>query len=533
VVNFSNSAGPEIVLEPLNELLAPSGFVISGEGRFHLSWNSYPGALCYSVYKAVDELDPFGNYKIVAECITDNFIDLDTFGPGPYRVSAITLDGETELSDPLILGAGSQVITIVALEPSSINEDDAVSGFFRITRTGFPVGVVSVFYAISGTATNGVDYDLIPDFATIPDGQSFVDVEIVPMPDNEGEDDETVILTLDSAVGYAIGNPDTATITILDGCDQGGVSIPADFTLQPPGSLGIFSVSPDGSPVSVSANAPVGDYTAIYRGGSIRGTATAPTCFDLLTFPHGFEVNFGGGNTSISDTTPPPGQFCYALGDQAGIEADVPIGKVYPFTTLSVANIALRWSLDGTQYICGPDCPKWEITHSRILKPQPINLRIKNFSAIRTNFMCGGCCPSAVAHPNFPLVTEWDGRFGGIIPPNSAGSHGDSYNQFQFTDHTNFVVGDNIAFLGRLMNTIEVGGPILGAHINGVLFNAGFGFGTLPPGQNFWFLRLEVTATNIIWLGVKEYGETALGHYYKVASCDPSAPDCVTLEEDI
>lgn len=99
--DFSSSGGPVIVLEALGRLLAPSGFVLGGRGRFRLSWNHYPGALCYTVYKAVDSNNPNGEYVVVAECIEDPEIDLEPHGPGCYRVSAITENGETELSDPI------------------------------------------------------------------------------------------------------------------------------------------------------------------------------------------------------------------------------------------------------------------------------------------------------------------------------------------------------------------------------------------------------------------------------------------------
>jgi hypothetical protein len=66
-----------------------------------LNWNTYPGALCYSVYQSVNPDDAFGQYKIVAECIPNPPFDLSTFGPGFFRVSAITLDGETPLSLPI------------------------------------------------------------------------------------------------------------------------------------------------------------------------------------------------------------------------------------------------------------------------------------------------------------------------------------------------------------------------------------------------------------------------------------------------
>jgi hypothetical protein len=100
--DFSSSAHPVIVLDPFSRLFAPSGFALGGDGSIHtFVWNRYPGVLCYSVYKLIDELDPNGAYQLIAECITDNFYDTDI--PGTYRITAITSDGETPFSDPLLL----------------------------------------------------------------------------------------------------------------------------------------------------------------------------------------------------------------------------------------------------------------------------------------------------------------------------------------------------------------------------------------------------------------------------------------------
>lgn len=100
---FSSSGGPVIVLNPLIPQAFPTGLILGGAGNFFLSWDAYPGALCYSVYKA-DTSNPFGSYHIVAECIPNPPIDLGPFGPGDYRITAITTDGETPLSLPVHVG---------------------------------------------------------------------------------------------------------------------------------------------------------------------------------------------------------------------------------------------------------------------------------------------------------------------------------------------------------------------------------------------------------------------------------------------
>lgn len=102
---FSSSGGPVIVLNPLTPLGFPTGLILGGVGGFLLSWDSFPGALCYSLYKA-DTDDPFGSYTIVAECIPYAPVDLTVYGPGDYRITAITKDGETPLSLPIHFSTG-------------------------------------------------------------------------------------------------------------------------------------------------------------------------------------------------------------------------------------------------------------------------------------------------------------------------------------------------------------------------------------------------------------------------------------------
>lgn len=105
-MEFSSSAFPTIILNPHARKVGPTGleFFVQ-DGRIFLRWNNYPGAICFSIYKAVDELDPFGDYHLVAECVQSP-ADIDSFGPGVYRISAITIEGETTFSDPITVTVG-------------------------------------------------------------------------------------------------------------------------------------------------------------------------------------------------------------------------------------------------------------------------------------------------------------------------------------------------------------------------------------------------------------------------------------------
>jgi hypothetical protein len=97
---FSGSGEVIISLQPISEDKV-AGLLWTWLGDFgRLSWGAYPGALCYSIYKLVDEEDPFSEYVIVAECVTDLF--LSNLVPGTYIVTAITPNGETVPSDQIV-----------------------------------------------------------------------------------------------------------------------------------------------------------------------------------------------------------------------------------------------------------------------------------------------------------------------------------------------------------------------------------------------------------------------------------------------
>lgn len=110
---FSSTSFPVLVLAATPVKAKISGLVLTfkGEGGdFILNWNNYPGALCYSVYKLRNTIDPFSDYVLVAECISDPTYDpslwpLDNPDElGCYVITAITAEGETEFGDPICNG---------------------------------------------------------------------------------------------------------------------------------------------------------------------------------------------------------------------------------------------------------------------------------------------------------------------------------------------------------------------------------------------------------------------------------------------
>jgi len=117
-------------------------------------------------------------------------------------------------------GAGCEVIgplptvTITAPDPSASEVPASDTGKFRIRRAGCTDSDLNVYYTISGTATNRVDYRGLTGVATIGLGAPSVVIPVRPKDDTISEPDETAILTLSPGPYYIIGSPSTATVTI-------------------------------------------------------------------------------------------------------------------------------------------------------------------------------------------------------------------------------------------------------------------------------------------------------------------------------
>ena len=113
-------------------------------------------------------------------------------------------------------GATLPTVTITAPDPNA-TENPPDNGRFRIARTGATDTALTVAYAISGTATNGTDYQRLPGRVNIAAGRPSATITVRPVNDGIPEGDETVILTLSPRSTYIVGSPDTATVTIHDG----------------------------------------------------------------------------------------------------------------------------------------------------------------------------------------------------------------------------------------------------------------------------------------------------------------------------
>ncbi len=150
----------------------------------------------------------------------------DAHGEGPETVTLqlANFDGTYTPTEPF---SGSITITDNADAPlltvdsnsSTIGEPND-TGVFTITLKGSRTTPTTVAYTLSGTATNGVDYQLLSGTVQVPaptNGQSTMDVTITPIDDTVVENAESVTLSITpNPAAYTVYGDAQATAILRD-----------------------------------------------------------------------------------------------------------------------------------------------------------------------------------------------------------------------------------------------------------------------------------------------------------------------------
>ncbi|HEX2749621.1 MAG TPA: type I secretion C-terminal target domain-containing protein [Verrucomicrobiales bacterium] len=106
-------------------------------------------------------------------------------------------------------------VTVLA-SVSRTSENGPPWGQFTVTRSGSTSEPLALVFQISGSATNGVDYELLQSAAVIPAGSQSIAISVRPYQDATTELDEVVQLSVVPATGYEAGIPSTAQVVIED-----------------------------------------------------------------------------------------------------------------------------------------------------------------------------------------------------------------------------------------------------------------------------------------------------------------------------
>lgn len=141
---------------------------------------------------------------------------------------AIAIEVHTPETLPIV-----QVIAPDRLAVEATND----YGYFVITRSGSMESALTVYYELSGSASNGVDYTLLPGYAVIPEGESSVTITVEALADDLVENMERVYLRVvapDCSAYppppgcYVVGESNIASVVIID---------PIEYPPLPPGAL--------------------------------------------------------------------------------------------------------------------------------------------------------------------------------------------------------------------------------------------------------------------------------------------------------
>ena len=184
----------------------------------------------------------------------------------PGAVAALANGGgadDTDASLPVISAAATVATTALKNTPP---------GVFTLTRTGPTTAPLTIQYTLGGTATNGVAYNTLPDSVIIPAGTNSVRVLVVPKDYSFQEIQQTVILTVAGAAGYAIAIADSGTVTIQNN-DIGPIALEAVADNASGGGAGTVDVW-FAAPVAKPSATNLANYTLIGAPGLSVTSAT-------------------------------------------------------------------------------------------------------------------------------------------------------------------------------------------------------------------------------------------------------------------
>jgi YD repeat-containing protein len=158
----------------------------------------------------------------------DEIFALDLSNPTNATLGTNKSGIGTILNDDTVTVPVLPTISVVANDPDAAETKSSATlnpGQFTLTRMGDLVQPLTVAYTISGTATNGTDYQTLPGTIAFAAGQNSVKIDLNVLADNIAEETETAILTIASSPAYAFDPANSATINIEDKRSKGQVTI--------------------------------------------------------------------------------------------------------------------------------------------------------------------------------------------------------------------------------------------------------------------------------------------------------------------
>ncbi len=193
--------------------------------------------------------------------------------------SGVFLEARSLSSNAIAMNNQTQTDPVTGL---SYLVEGCVAGAFDVRRPRKEASPLVVNLSYVGTATNGIDYQLMPSSVTIPANDSFVRVNIFPLIDGVPEGIEEIKVF--ALAGCATGNPTDSTVIQIRDYDILSLS-PADTALicknssiQLVASTGyiVYQWLPDPTLSNINIRDPLA--TPVSSGTTYICTATVGTC---------------------------------------------------------------------------------------------------------------------------------------------------------------------------------------------------------------------------------------------------------------
>lgn len=114
--------------------------------------------------------------------------------------------------------SGAKELPLVQIIPTIpvAKEQETSPAILTLTRSGNTNQELTVYYAVSGAASNGVDYSQLSGVINFPSNSISATISIEPLRDDLIEGDESVVISLLPNTNYIIGNFSNTTVWIKD-----------------------------------------------------------------------------------------------------------------------------------------------------------------------------------------------------------------------------------------------------------------------------------------------------------------------------
>ncbi|ELR98366.1 hypothetical protein GLO73106DRAFT_00021960, partial [Gloeocapsa sp. PCC 73106] len=200
-------------------------FTVRGTARFNQDYTQTGANFFSSLQGSLNLASGVTSATIILDPIADNQVEFDeTAILTLINGTGYTVGNPSSATGTILNDTVAPSISVV-VSPGSVQENGAPNLVYTFSRTGNNTnGLSGVLFSVSGDAGFNQDYTVsgANQFSNTSGSVNFAPnsstatVTINPTADNQVEFDETAILTLTNGTGYTVGNPNSATGTILN-----------------------------------------------------------------------------------------------------------------------------------------------------------------------------------------------------------------------------------------------------------------------------------------------------------------------------